>query len=174
MKRPKVSALPAELHAELDQQIVARGFADYSGLAAWLGERGYTIARASVPRRSSRLEQRLTAIKIATEQGRAIAECSPNEQGAMNDALQRLVQEQLFSLLMKIAESNLDDLGPGELAKIARAAADIGRASIQQQRWMAEARKQVAQKVEHEIGELKRGGGLSDDAETRIRAALLG
>ena len=39
--RSKVSKLPDAIQRELEQRLIANGFSDYDGLAAWLDEQGF-------------------------------------------------------------------------------------------------------------------------------------
>jgi hypothetical protein len=67
---------------------------------------------------------------MASEQARSVV---PDEEGAVNEALMRLVQEHLFKLLM----SEGDQI---DLPKVARAVTELGRASVVQKKWQAEVR----------------------------------
>jgi len=78
-------------------------------------------------------EERLAALKMASEQARAVVTAAPDEEGAVNEALMRLVQEHLFKLLM----SEGDQI---DLPKVARAVAELGRASVVQKKWQTEVR----------------------------------
>ena len=101
MQRSKVTALPMELREQLDQKLIAGSFSDYKGLEAWLGEQGFRISRGSLQRYGSAFERKMKTISIATKQAHALAEASPDREGAMTDALVRLVQEKIFSVLVE-------------------------------------------------------------------------
>ncbi len=62
------------------------------------------------------------------------------DDGAVNDALVRLTQEKLFTVLVDLEVDPADV----DIAKLAKAVAELGKASVAQKRWMAEARKGVA------------------------------
>ena len=117
-------------------------------------------------------ERKLEAITLASQQAREVVAASPDREGAMGDALVRLVQQEIFALLVecKGAIENQD------LAKIARAVADLGRTTVRQKAW----REEIVERLKAQqataagkVAELRRQGGLSPEAEQTIRAALL-
>jgi hypothetical protein len=171
----KVHTLPDDIRGWLEGELKRRGYGDYVQLSELLAEKGYRISKSTLGRFGVDLKERCDALRLATETAKTIVRENPDDDGAMNDALQRLVQEKIFTLLydlqnLKISTENFD---AKDLARITRAIADITNASLRQKRWMAEGRKQQAEKVEAAIAEAKPSGGLSDAAEARIRAALL-
>jgi Protein of unknown function (DUF3486) len=166
-----ITALPKELRDELDQKLVKGAFSDYRGLEAWLGTQGFRISRGSLQRYGSAFERRIKTIGIATQQARALAEASPDREGSMTDALARLVQEKLFSVLVEA-----EDIEDGQLTRIARAIADLGRATISQKRWQEEMRERLDEQkraAAEKMGAVKSAGGLSDAAYDAMRAILL-
>ena len=89
----------------------------------------------------------------------------------MTDALVRLVQEKIFAVLVEA-----EGIEEGQLARIARAIADLGRATISQKKWAEEMRDRLDEQkraANAKIGELKQAGGLSDEAYEAMRALLL-
>ncbi|MGL5306169.1 MAG: DUF3486 family protein [Aeromonas veronii] len=164
--RSKVSKLPPEVKAWLDKALVEGSFSDYRGLEDQLSALGFPINRSSLCTYGQEFGERLSAIKMATEQARAVVESVPDDEGAVNEALMRLVQEHLFKLLMA-EEGNFD------LPKIARAVAELGKASVVQKKWQAEVRAKLedaAQKVE----QIAKKGGMSSDVINTIRKEILG
>lgn len=97
-----VTVLPEEMRTQLDERLVKGSFADYQGLSDWLGEHGYQISRGSLQRYGSAFERRMKTISLATKQAHALAEASPDREGSMTDALVRLVQERIFSVLVEL------------------------------------------------------------------------
>lgn len=97
--RSKIDLLPKDVRAQLDAKIITQGFAGYRDLADWLTENGYHIAKDAVHRHGQNLERKLEAVKRATEQAKAIVEAIPDDEGAMNDALIRLVRQIDFDIL---------------------------------------------------------------------------
>jgi hypothetical protein len=158
----KVFLLPAELRKELDARLVRSGFAGHEGLAAWLKSQGYEISRGTVGRYALGFKRRLAAIRMATEQARAVVEASPDQDNTVNDALMRLVQERLFRMLVDLQEIDVADATPELLAKLARSIAELGRASVSQKRWAEQMRAQAERKLEMRAEAAKRKGGAHD------------
>ncbi len=93
--RSKVHLLPPEVKAWLDQALVENKFSDYELLEKELSDRGYQIGKSSINRYGQEFEEKLAAIRIATEQARAITEAIPDDAGAMTYAVaahERLLQ----------------------------------------------------------------------------------
>lgn len=154
-QRSKVLDLPAETRAELDMRLITGGFRGYEALEAWLGERGFTLGKSSIHRYGSRLEERVNALKVATDQAKALVEASPDQAGDMSEALMRLMQERLFSVLMEM-EVDADKV---DLAKIAKAFAPIIRSDIALKRHAAEWRAKAKAVVE----ELAQAQGMGEE-----------
>jgi len=135
-QRSKVLTLPDDVKAELDKKLVVGGFADYVALSDWLKNQGYEISKSSLHRYGTEFEQRLGAIRIATEQARAVVEASGDDRGDMNEALIVLVQEKLFEVLVKLNEDESNLLLP----KLGVAIAKLSKAAVGQKKWSSEAR----------------------------------
>ncbi|SNT07429.1 DUF3486 family protein [Pseudomonas segetis] len=129
--RSKVTALPSEVKAWLDQALVENNFSGYELLSTELAERGYSIGKSALHSYGQGFEERLSALKMASEQAKAIVTAAPDDEGSVNEALMRLVQEHLFKLLMS-------EDGKIDLPKVAKAVAELGRASVVQKKWAAE------------------------------------
>lgn len=168
-KRPAVEALPAEDKAWLDRALVERSFSGYEALADELAARGYTISKSALHRYGQGFEERLAALKLASEQAKAVVTAAPDEEGAVNEALMRLVQEHLFKLLMS-------DDGEFDLPKVARAVAELGKATVTQKRWQAEVRAKVAAKLADLEAQAAGGKKAGFDLETlrRVREEIYG
>jgi Protein of unknown function (DUF3486) len=172
MQRSKIALLPGDVHAELDRKLVEGAFSDYRGLSKWLSEKGFQISHASVQRYSVGFEKRLSAVTLASKQAEAVAEAAPDREGAMTDALTRLIQQKIFATLVEV-----EDMDEGDMAKLARAVADLGRATISQKRWAEEVRSRLDQQKRaagERVSKLRATGGLSDEAATEMRNILLG
>ncbi len=169
-QRSKVSALPAAVKAWLDKALVEGNFSGYEALEAELKGRGFDIGKSSLHRYGSEFEKRLGAIRMASEQARVIVGASPDDEGAVSEALMRLVQEKLFSLLV---ESDNEDIN---LPKIARAVADLGRTTISQKKWQADVRDKVAAKFRDMEAQAQTGKKAGFDIETlrRVREEIYG
>lgn len=165
--------LPQPVRDELNRRLVENRFSGYEDLARWLAQQGFQIKRSSLQRYGHQFERKLEAISLASQQARAVVAASPDREGAMGDALVRLVQQEIFALLVecKGAIENQD------LAKIARAVADLGRTTVRQREWREEiVRRLEAQRkaAGEKVTELTKAGGLSPDAAREIRDILLG
>lgn len=164
--RSKVAALPAEVKAWLDRALAENNFSDYEVLAEELKARGYAISKSALHRYGQAFETRLSALKMASEQARAVVAAAPDEEGAVNEALMRLVQEHLFKLLM--AEE-----GEFDLPKVARAVAELGRATVTQKKWQAEVRAR-AEAAAAAVEKIAKKGGLSAESVDQLRREILG
>lgn len=169
-QRSAVLNLPEEIKAELDKWLVHKGFAGYVELSEWLEDKGYAISKSALHRYGSKFEERLASLKMATEQAKAVVAASPDDEGAVNDALMRLVQERLFSVLVEFDISTVKEVNLGTLA---RAIADLARASVKQKEWQAEVKTKASDAAE-KVEKVARKGGLSEEAVKTIREEILG
>ncbi|SDA18154.1 Protein of unknown function [Pseudomonas sp. NFPP10] len=78
----------------------------------------------------------------------------------------RLVQEHLFKLLMT-------DNKPIDLPKVAKAVAELGRASVVQKKWQAEVRDKAAAAAD-KVEKIAKKGGLDAKTVDQIRRSILG
>jgi len=172
--RGKIRALPKELREDLDRRLMDSGFRDYRGLARWLKSRGYTVSHAALHKYGSKFERRLEAVKLATAQARAIVAASPEDDTVIAEGLMRLVQSSLFQVLVDL-EAVKREQKPN-LMPIAKTVASLARASVMQQKWNAEIRARLADKVgavRDKVSEAEREAGLSARTAETIRQALL-
>jgi hypothetical protein len=171
--RAKALIRPAELHKELDRRLVDGSFADHTQLAKWLGEHGYAISPRRLSAVGQRFEQRLAQVKLATDQARTMVEAAPDDGNQINEALQRLIQQRLFEILVAVEPRDVKHLN---LSALARTVAELGRAWVTQKKWLEETRARLAQKVTAagaKVSEVARTAGLTPETEDRIRRALL-
>ncbi|MFI8383339.1 DUF3486 family protein [Pseudomonas sp. NPDC079086] len=166
VQRSKVASLPAEVKAWLDKALADNNFSDYEALADELSGRGFAISKSALHRYGQNFEERLSALKMASEQARAVVAASPDEEGAVNEALMRLVQEHLFKLLMS-------EGGQIDLPKVAKAVAELGRASVVQKKWQSEVRTK-AEAAASQVEKIAKKGGLDADTVAEIRREILG
>jgi len=159
-QRPAVIGLPEEIKQDLDKRLVRDGFCNYQALSDWLAEKGYQISRSSLQRYGQQFEEKLAALKIATEQARAITDVIGDEEGAMNEALIRLVQQRAFDVLVKLQE----DDETGLLPKIGVMVAKLSKAAVDQKKWQREVKEKAEQAVKNI--EKKATGKRSLDPET--------
>jgi|CXWL01.1.fsa_nt_gi hypothetical protein len=164
--RSKVEQLPEDVFEELKRRLVGSGFSDYKGHAEWLAGKGFEIRKSAVHNFGQGYEAEREAMKMSVAEAKMIVQEVPDEEGAMNDALQRLVSDRIYRL---IREGEID-MTPKTLSTLARAIADLGRASIQQKRHMVEFQK----KAGDVITDMAKATGMSADDAANWRARLIG
>ena len=164
--RSKVAGLPKTVKTWLDKALAENNFSDYEALASELSAQGFSISKSALHRYGQDFESKLSALKMASEQARAVVAAAPDEEGAVNEALMRLVQEHLFKLLMA-------DDKPFDLAKVAKAVAELGKASIAQKKWQTEYREK-AEVAASRVEKIARKGGLNQATVEEIRREILG
>jgi hypothetical protein len=169
-RRSKIELLPAEIKAWLDEALVENNFSEYRLLSDELRARGHEISKTSVHEYGQLFEERLRALKLVSEQARAVVQAAPDDDGAVNDALVRLTQEKMFGILMEI---NVDP-DTVDLAKLARAVAELGKASVAQKRWQVEARKQALEDAARVAGAAAKSAGLSAQSVDALKREILG
>ncbi len=168
-KKSTVETLPKEVKEWLDRALVESNFSGYKLLAEEMKARGYEISKSAIHRYGQDFEDRLKTLRMVTEQARAVVQAAPDEDGAVNDALVRLTQEKLFGVLMEIEvdPENVD------LAKLARAVAELGKASVLQKRWLSEVRAK-AEAAAANVEKIAKKGGLSSASVEQLRREILG
>ena len=166
--RSKVVGLPKEVKEWLDNALIEGNFSDYELLAADLKARGYDISKSSLHRYGTAFEQKMAALKVATEQAEAIAKSVPDDENALGDALLRVIQEKTFSLLM-----NMQDPDKISFASLAKIATEVGFASTNVKEFRSRT-KAKAKEAAAEVGEIVKKAGLTPEAAAAIRRSILG
>lgn len=168
--------LPPEVRQWLEGELIRRGFSDYTQVTDELNRRlseagADAASRSAVHRFGSKVEERIQGLKRATEIARAVASEAGDDEGALSDALIRLMQDKLFNAAMEL------ELDPEEMkaTTLARAIADLARASVQQKRHQIAVRAQVKAALD-KLEESQKAKNHPLDAETlrRIREELYG
>jgi hypothetical protein len=169
-KRSAVLALPDDVKSWLDRALAENGFGGYELLAEELRRRGYEISKSAIHRYGQKFEERLASLKLASEQARAIVDSAPDKEGAMNEALMRLVQEKLFGVLQEI------QVDPSKLniAALAKSIAELGRASVTQKKFAEEVREQERQRAAELVDEMASAQGLGEEQARFWREKVLG
>ena len=165
-QRSKIITLPENVKSELDQRLLQGKFCDYSALAEWLQDQGYDISRSAIHRYGQGFEERLAAITMATEQAKAVAEASKDDEGAMNESLIRLVQTKAFEALVDADSSE-------SLTKMGVMVAKLSKASVDQKKWLRDM-KAKAKEAADDVGKIARQGGMSESTALEIRQRILG
>jgi len=168
--------LPPEIKAELDRELIGRSFTGYEDITEWLNkqlsELGFEIrlSRSSIHRYGQGFEEKIAAIKIATEQARAITEAVGDDAGNMGNALTSLCQEKAFQVLVQMQEIDPADV---DFNKLTVAIAKLNKTAVDQKKWMAEMREKTKQTAEDVVKAVKKGG-MSEKTAEEIRKKILG
>jgi hypothetical protein len=168
----------AEYAAELDLELRDGRLPTHEALAKWLAHKGCTIIETRPRAFGDGLETKLELVRLVTEQATAVIEASPDTDNCLSAALLRLVQQHLFEMLVDLKGHGLTRK---DIAKLAESVAQMTRATVMQQKWANDLKSKVADRVgaaELElVKEARRaanaGGGLSAEAESRIRRILM-
>lgn len=167
-KRSAVKGLPSEVKAWLDQALIKNNFSDYKALEEALREKGFLISKSSIHRYGQEFESKLAAVRLATEQARAVVEEVGDEENALGDALAQVVQQKAFEALMK-----LENPGKINLASIGTMVANLNRSSVSLKKYRAEVRGRIAEAA-NEVTRVAKSKGLSAEAAEEIRQKILG
>lgn len=166
-QKSKVDMLPEKIKTELNKRLVL-GRDTLDTLMDWLHSQGCDIvSRSGLHRYGQQFDSKLAAIKIATEQAKAVAEAASDDEGAMNEALIRLVQQKSFDVLVNLQDEEVN------LPKMGVMIAKLSKASVDQKKWMAEVR-QKAKATADEVVKVAKKGGLSGEKAEEIRKKILG
>lgn len=170
-RRSKVLDLPDAVKQWLDGALIDGNFSGYEALAAEIKTRGYDISKSGLHRYGSTFDERLRALKLVTEQARAVVQASPDEENAVTEALVRLTQEKLFGVMMDL-QVNPETI---DLTKITRSIADLARSSVSQKKYAAEVREKDSAKLA-QLETAARSGKRHLDLDTikQIREELYG
>lgn len=167
--RSKITTLPAAVKRWLDETLVSESFAGYDTLASELKARGYDISKSTVHRYGQAFEERLAALKLATEQARAVVEAAPDDDDSINQALVRVTQEKLFTLMMDLQI----DPETVDIAKITRSIADLARSSTTVKDYARKVRAKAAEAAK-DVNAIVTSAGLSAEAAEQVRQRILG
>lgn len=174
-RRSKITQLPPEIKEKLDRLLIERGFSGYDGMAdeinAELEACGLEISlsRSGLHRYGQEFEAKCEAIRIATEQAKAIVSVVGDDEGDMNEALIRLIQQLSFDILIKNEDADIATLLP----KMGVMVAKLSKASVDQKKWAAEARKKAFEDAATAIEETAKQEGVSTETIARIRRDVL-
>jgi hypothetical protein len=157
--RTKIETLPKAVKEWLDAALLDNGFAKYELLATELEAKGHAIGKSSLHRYGSKFEQRMAQLKASTEQAKAVVAASPDDEGAMSEALIRLTQDKLFGVLVDL-EVDPETIS---ITKVTKSIADLARSSISQKKWQIEVRTKAAERMKAVEAEAKALQGETRD-----------
>lgn len=169
-ERSSLFQLPRDVREEFERRLVAGGFSGYAGICEWLKERGFAVSRSAAQRYGQRFEARLGAIRIASEQAKAIAEAVTGDGTTLNEALTRMCQQKALDVLIRMDEPDPEKT---DLSKMGAMIASLDRAAVAREKWLAECREK-AKSAADEVVRTARGGGLSEEKAEEIRKKILG
>lgn len=167
--KSRVATLPSAVKEWLDKCLVEGNFKDYKLLSAELKKHGHEISKSSLHRYGQDFESRLSRLKMVTEQARAVVMAAPDDDGAVNEALILLTQDKLFNVLMSLEV----DVESVDITKLAKAVADLGKASVSQKKFQTEVRAKASAAAEA-VEQIVKKSGLSADSVHQIRSQILG
>lgn len=167
--RSKVHALPKAVKAWLDGALIEGNFAGYEGLADELKARGCDVSKTAVHRYGQAFEERLATLRLVTQQAKAVVEASPDDDDAVNQALIRVTQEKLFTVMMDLQI----DPKQVDIAKITRSIADLSRSSTASKEY-ANKVKLRAKEAATDVAAVAKKAGLTDEAVAEIKKRILG
>lgn len=167
--RSKITLLPDNIRDDLERKLLSGGFADYAALEAWLREQGFEISRSAIHRFGQEFQAKCEAIKIATEQAKAIVATVGDDEGNMNEALIRLIQQLSFDVLIKNQDAEIASILPKMGVMIAK----LSKASVDQKKWAAEARKRAIAEAADTVEATAKQEGVSPDTIQKIRRDVL-
>ena len=175
-QRAKIKQLPGEVRAQLDRELVKRGFAGYEALEKWLAGLGISIGKSSIHRYGANLERKLAAIKASTEAAKLIASEAPDDADQRSGAVISMIQTEVFDVLVALQESEAEE-NPLKRAKLlstlAKNVATLARASVHQKRHEIEIRGK-AEAAADRVARLAKKGGLSAGTVEDIKREILG
>lgn len=163
--RSKIDQLPPEIREKLNQMMIQRGFAGYDGMVkdanAMISEAGYelTLSRSGLAYYGQEFEAKCEAIRIATEQAKAIVGVVGDDEGNLNEALIRMIQQLSFDILVKSKDGDLGDILP----KMGVMVAKLSKASVDQRKDRREIRKQAKEEAATVVDEMARQQGMNED-----------
>lgn len=172
----KVRQLPDELRAQLEAELVKRGFTGYEDLKKWLADRGIAIGKSSIQRHGANLERRLAAIKASTEAAKLIATEARDDADHRSGAVISMIQTEVFDVLVALQEvdGERDQMKRAKLlSTLAKNVATLSRASVAQKRHEIEIRAK-AEAAADKVARLAQKGGLSGSTVETIKREILG
>ncbi|MDF1566210.1 MAG: DUF3486 family protein [Deltaproteobacteria bacterium] len=172
MRRSFVAQLPKSIQNWLKDELSDRNFSDYQEVTELLNERlekegmEIQISKTSLFRWSKKVEKENARLKWASEVAIRMQEALPDDKGALNDTLTRMMQTHLLELLMELEL----DSQTVDIYRLSKSIADLGRASVSQKKWEAEYNQRIAAKLE----ELERAEGLDAPTLAKVREEIYG
>lgn len=173
-RRSKMATMPPDVRAWIERALIDGQHGGYEQLAEAIKARGYEISKSALHREDQRLQRTMSAIKASTEAARQIAAALPDQTDELSQTLIRMVQSEMFDILVQLRESaesgDLQDRLK-VLATAIKAASDSARASVTHRRWQDDAKTKL-DAVEKTAE--KQGRRLDGETLKAVREALYG
>lgn len=170
-RNSKVTLLPPETRAWLEQQLIDRNFTNYSELTAILNQQGLEITRSSLGRYAKKLKQRVSKYKEKTELIKSLA-------GAFNpedtpDLMQGAFGVGITAVMDAIEEGEYN-MGKESLSSLVKALPALGRGfrDTETHKIEQEARRKALDAVVEDF-ETNQPRGLDDNWARALREKLL-
>lgn len=166
-----IEALPVEVKAWLDQELVRLGFRDYTGLAQALKDQGHEISRSAIGRYGKNFKEEQKRLKQSIEMAKAFAEVVGDDGAAMNQTLTALAQQELMAI---VREGRYEE--EIKLPALVQSIAQLNRSDINTRKFQIEqaARRKALAEAAEQAEQSLAGQGLSRDAVDAIKRDILG
>lgn len=166
-RKSKVSTMPADVRAWLDQALIERNFSDYKELETLLKDKGFDISHAAIHRHGAKLERRLNAIKTSTEAAKLIVGATPDAADHRSEAVMSMLQTGFFDVLVDLQEAE-ETQDPVKKLKLLNGAAIsfsmLAKSSLAQKKWADEVNSKIL--ALEEQAKKQQGKGKKLDLET--------
>ncbi len=167
-----LTKLPLGVRKELEQRLVDYGFSRYLELTHWLNGLGYRVSKGALNRYGIQFERRYLVQQAASEQAHELAEAASGDDAMATEALVRLVQERLFSILLETEKP----AAAIDLARLTSIINNLSRTTINYRRWRAESQARLVKlqrAAAGKISAIERTGGVSAAAAQCLRDLLM-
>jgi len=147
--RSKIDQLPPQTREKIERLMIERGFSGYDGMAeeanAIIAGDGYEIvlSRSGLARHGQEFEAKCDAIRIATEQAKAIVGVAGDDEGNLNQSLILMIQQLTYDILVRTKPEEIGDILP----KIGLMVSKLSKASVDQRKYRREIRKQALEEA---------------------------
>lgn len=169
-RNSSVKALPVDVKAWLDAELVRRNFTDYRELAELLKERGYEISKSAVHRYGSKFKQEQEGLRQTIEEAKALAATVGDDGAAMSQTLIALAQKEAYSILRD--KRFVDKV---KVTDLLRSIATLNRSDINTKKFQVEQeiRQKALEDAAKAIEKTGKQAGVSQSAIDIIRRDVL-
>lgn len=178
----KIAKLPPELRQWLHETFVQRAFGDIEAITgelnALMKEAGVaiTIGKSAVGAESLKVRRAQESIAATTRAMQLIADTAPDEADKRGEALNAMVSQGVFEVLLDVQNAVVEDDPADRMALLNKAALAAGRlttTSVRQRQWRAEVESKTKAAADA-VAKIARTGGLKPEQVREIRTQILG